>query len=173
MGDMTRNYNLAVKPQTESAMVNSGSFGNSGLAQMQGEQQRQLAQELGRTATNMRFSDYQNRSNLAENDLNRRQAFNLGLGGLQLGNRQADINQTQVGANLMQQGNAGTLGQGQGIYNLGVTAQQAPWQSYQNFGNVAQPYTGFGSNTSTQTGSPAAGFLGGAIGGSQLYNIFK
>ena len=44
LGDITRNYNLAVKPQTETAMANSGSFGNSGLMQLQGEQQRQLAQ---------------------------------------------------------------------------------------------------------------------------------
>ena len=57
MGDITRNYNLAVKPQTESSMVNSGSFGNSGLQQLQGEQQRQLGQTLANTSNNMRMQD--------------------------------------------------------------------------------------------------------------------
>lgn len=47
------NYNMAIKPQTEAAMVGSGSFGNSGIQQMQGQQQNQLQQNLGNVATNM------------------------------------------------------------------------------------------------------------------------
>lgn len=81
LGDITRNYNTAVKPQTESAMVGSGSFGNSGLQQMQGEQQRNLAQQLGNTAGNMRMQDY-----------NQQQNMYLGQGNLDLGNRTADQN---------------------------------------------------------------------------------
>jgi hypothetical protein len=42
----------------------------------------------------------------------------------------------------------------------------------QNFGNVSQPYTGFGSSSQNQSGSAGAGFLGGALAGSQAYNIF-
>lgn len=71
LGDMTRNYNLAVKPQTESAMVGSGSFGNSGLAQMQGEQQRNLMQEMGRTANDMRMGAYNQAAGLTENQMQR------------------------------------------------------------------------------------------------------
>ena len=58
MGDITRNYNNVQKPAMESAMANSGSFGNAGLGQMQGEQQRQLAQTMGNTANQMRGDDY-------------------------------------------------------------------------------------------------------------------
>lgn len=50
---VVRNYNLGAKPQMESAMVRSGSFGNSGLQQMQGEQQRALGENLGNVATSM------------------------------------------------------------------------------------------------------------------------
>ncbi len=59
-GDVLRNYELQTKPALESAMVRSGSFGNSGLQQMQGESQRQLANELGRVSTNLRGTDYAN-----------------------------------------------------------------------------------------------------------------
>lgn len=50
---VARNYNLLTKPQTESAMVRSGSFGNSGLQQMQQEQQRQATEQMGNVATQM------------------------------------------------------------------------------------------------------------------------
>jgi hypothetical protein len=123
--------------------------------------------------TGMYYGDYNNAMNRQLQKYGQDQGYNLGMGNLQLGNRNADMNQMQLGANLFQQGNAGTLGQGQGMYNLGLTSQQAPWQAYQNFGNVAQPYTGFGSTTGTSADSPAAGFMGGAVGASQLYNIYK
>ena len=55
MGDITRNYNLAVKPQTASMKAGSGSFGNSGLQQLETERQRQLADTLGKTAGGMRM----------------------------------------------------------------------------------------------------------------------
>ena len=50
---VARNYNLFTKPQTETAMANSGSFGNSGLLQMQQEQQRQATEQMGNVATQM------------------------------------------------------------------------------------------------------------------------
>ncbi len=112
------------------------------------------------------------------------QQYNLGLGSLALGNKNSDqgfytqqrgqdLQQVGLGASLFGQGNQWMLNQGQGIYNLGLTGQQAPWQSMQNFGNVSQPYTGFGSSSQNQSGSAGAGFLGGALAGSQAYNIFS
>jgi hypothetical protein len=133
-------------------------------------------------------------ANMYLNGYGQDQNYNLGLGNLALGNKNADQNfmlgnknsdqgfytqqrgqdlqQVGLGASLFGQGNQGMLNQGQGIYNLGLTGQQAPWQSMQNFGSVSQPYTGFGSSSQNQSGSAGAGFLGGALAGSQAYNIF-
>lgn len=59
-GDVIRNYNLIAKPAADAAGVRSGSFGNSGLAQMQGEQERNLVGELGRISSSMRGQNYAN-----------------------------------------------------------------------------------------------------------------
>ena len=57
-------YNLTAKPQMESAMVGSGSFGNSGLQQMQQQSQSQLQQNLGNVASEMYGNAYNtNQSN--------------------------------------------------------------------------------------------------------------
>ena len=55
---VAQNYNTMIKPQTESAMVNSGSFGNAGLMQMQGLQQQAAADKMGDIATSMYGSAY-------------------------------------------------------------------------------------------------------------------
>jgi hypothetical protein len=62
-GDVIRNYNDVAKPALESAMVRSGSFGNSGLQQMQGAQQQQLQDSLGNISTQIRGTDYANERN--------------------------------------------------------------------------------------------------------------
>jgi hypothetical protein len=57
-GDTTRAYNLTAQPAFNSAMVNSGSFGNSGVDQMNQEGQRQLQTSLGRQANDMRSNNF-------------------------------------------------------------------------------------------------------------------
>jgi len=112
------------------------------------------------------------------------QNYALGMGNLGLGyqnslqnfytaQRGQDMQGLQLGANLFQQGNTGMQQQGQGLYNLGLTQQQAPWNVVGNYTNTVSPFTGFG-NTSTNTpGNALAGGLGGALVGAQLYNIFN
>ena len=111
-------------------------------------------------------------------------SFALGQGNLQLQNksldqgfytqqRGQDLQQVGLGASIFGQGNQGMLSQGQGIYNLGLTEQQAPGQALQGFNNAAGPFTGTGTTSSNQSGSGGAGFLGGALAGSQAYNIFS
>lgn len=51
-------FNNTTKPQTEAAMRNSGSFGNSGLLQMQQNQQKQAGQQMSDIATNMYGNAY-------------------------------------------------------------------------------------------------------------------
>jgi hypothetical protein len=73
----------------------------------------------------------------------------------------------------MNQGNQGYLSQGQGMFNLGSTYQNAPWQTIGSFGNTLSPW---GNQTGTTTGSgggnPWASALGGALGGAQLGSMF-
>jgi hypothetical protein len=167
--NLTRN----IMPQIASGAQQVGGFGGSRQGVVEANALNDANKQAANALTGMYYGDYNNAMNRQLQKYGQDQGYNLGMGNLQLGNRNADMNQMQLGANLFQQGNAGTLGQGQGMYNLGLTSQQAPWQAYQNFGNVAQPYTGFGSTTGTSADSPAAGFMGGAVGASQLYNIYK
>ena len=88
-------------------------------------------------------------------------------------NRQLDQSGVRLGADLVSAANQGYLGQGQGLYNLGLTAQNGAWSPYTGFNNASSPYTGFGSTTTSQNGSAGAGFLGGAIAGGQLYSLFN
>lgn len=112
------------------------------------------------------------------------QNYALGMGNLGLGyqnslqnfytnQRGQDLQATQLGANLFQQGNTGMQQQGQGLYNLGLTQQQAPWNVVGNYTNTVSPFTGFGNTTNSTPGNAGAGALGGALIGAQLYNIFN
>lgn len=112
------------------------------------------------------------------------QNFALGMGNLGLGyqnslqnfytaQRGQDMQGVQLGANLFQQGNTGMQQQGQGLYNLGLTQQQAPWSVVGNYTNTVSPFTGFGNTTNSTPGNAGAGALGGALVGAQLYNIFN
>jgi hypothetical protein len=81
-GDMTRSFNNSVVPQLDRLAQQSGSFGNSGVQQMQGEAYRNLGEGIGNMSSAMRFQDYTTQQGLAEADLNRGQQnnqFNAGL----------------------------------------------------------------------------------------------
>ena len=169
MGDMTRNYNLAVKPQTEAAMVNSGSFGNSGVMEMQGEQQRQLAQEMGRTASNMRFADYQQQAGMYTDERNRQMQA--------VSNAPSFANVDYTDLQAMQQAGNAMQGQNQSErtanYNQYLDAREWPFRtlgaqaSAMGTGNVSaatyqqQPQANTGAN-----------MMGGALAGAQIGSQF-
>jgi hypothetical protein len=163
-GDLARNYNLAVKPQTESAMISSGSFGNSGLQQIQGEQQRNLAQEMGRTASNMRFADYQNQSQMYNSERDRQMAAVNAAPNL------ANADYTDLQA--MQQAGNSLQGQQQGertaAYNQYLDAREWPFKTLDA---QARGISGGGIGSSSyqqQAPNTAANALGGALAGYQL-----
>jgi hypothetical protein len=151
LGDTTRAYNMTTAPAYTSAMVRSGSFGNSGVDQMQGEAQRQLQTSLGRQANDMRSNNYQFDQN-----------FDRGVYNDQFGQNQQTI---ATGMNLMNfqnQNNQQNLG-------FGTQIQNTPLNYYQGFANTANGL-GQGYGTSTGTGSTSGGTspLTSAIGGAQL-----
>lgn len=80
--NVVQNFNNMTKPQTEAAMVGSGSFGNSGLQQTLQNQQVAAGKQLGDIASQMYGADYNNSQQLAESGLNRNlqaQQFNSGI----------------------------------------------------------------------------------------------
>jgi hypothetical protein len=156
-GDTVRNYNLTTQPAFNSAMVRSGSFGNSGIDQMNQESQRQLQTSLGRQANDMRYQDYWNDQNL------NRQIYNDSWGqgqqsfqnGMQLLGYQNQANQQNLG--------------------FGTQIQNTPMNYWSTFSNGANGIgNGFGTSNSTMSaqGSPMMGALGGAQLGAQFGRSF-
>lgn len=85
-------------------------------------------------------------------------------------NRGQDLQQLGLGASLYNQGNQGYINQGQGVYGIGSTQQQAPFNVFNNANQSISPYSGFGSS-STSSGSQGGGLngiVGGAFAGAQI-----
>ncbi len=153
LGDTTRAYNMTTAPAYTSAMVRSGSFGNSGVQQMQDESARQLQTSLGRQANDMRSNNYQFDQNFDRGVYN--DTFN-----------QNQINyQNGIGAiDALNNSNTQNLG-------FGTQQQNAPMGYYQGFAGTASQLGGMGGSstgTTSANGSPLMGALGGAQLGSQF-----
>lgn len=158
--DTVRNYNSVTKPQTESAMARSGSFGNSGLQQMQQNQQYDLQRNLGNQANNLRAGDYNNQQGMYKWD----QEFNRGL-------FNDAFSQNQQGLqNFMGLLSTGNQFNQQDLTNSG-NIQNAPLNYFGQFNNMANSIAGQGgtqTGSQNQPGSP----LMGALGGWQLGGAF-
>ena len=150
MGDITRNYNLAVKPQTASLKAGSGSFGNSGLQQLETERQRQLADTLGKTAGGMRMQDYGNQQNMYQWD----QGFNNNIFQQGVQNNQQNL------SNYM-----GLLNQGNQFNQQDISNSTSMYNTPLNYGLGGLG----GTQSQTNPGSP----LTGALGGWQLGSAFN
>lgn len=165
LGDMTRNYNMAVKPQTEAAMVNSGSFGNSGLQQMQQEQQRQLADSMGKTASNMRFADYQQQANLYDNERNR-QMQAVGQAPTFANVDYTDLQAMQQSGNALQQQQQSER---TGAYNQYLDAREWPFRTLgAQASAMGAGSVGAATYQQQPTGNSGANLLGGALAGAQI-----
>lgn len=169
LGDMTRNYNNVVKPQTESAMVGSGSFGNSGLQQMQQEQQRSLQDNMGKTASNMRFADYQNQSDMYNKERDRQMSATMGAPNF------ANVDYTDLQA-MQQAGNA-LQSQNQGertaAYNQYLDAREWPFKTVgaqaSAMGSGGVGAATYNQEQPNQTANTMGGLLAGAQIGSQIF----
>ncbi len=127
--DVIRKYNLATRPAEDQRMAASGSFGNTGLQQMQGESQRNLAGELGRVSSNMRMQDYGLQANLGEGQAGR----SLQASGQNAANQQ-NTNQFNAGLQSSDLGrNTSAYGQ-QSQFNAGQGNQARQFDSSMGFG---------------------------------------
>lgn len=155
-------------------------LGLGGLANQQQQTANQYALGQGNLALGNKQADqgYNLGMTQAQNQ------YNLGMGNLGLGQMQAnqnfytaqrgqDLQQAGLGANLIQSGNSGLAQGGQGLYNLGLTQQQAPLQALQSYAQLLAPFTGLNNSRSDVTpgASTVGSALGGALTAAQLWNL--
>lgn len=137
---VTDAYNNVQRPQQTSAMVNSGSFGNSGLQQAQQYQDSQLQQNLGNIASTMYGNAY-----------NTNQANKLSA----LGMAQSYGNQAYTDASQLL--NAGTT-----AYNQAQDTADFNYQQYQNQQNYPlQQISAIGGGLNNMSGSTTTQSGGG------------
>jgi hypothetical protein len=161
--NITNAYTMGTAPQMASRQAASGSFGNSGLDQLQGEQQRQFAQTLGNTDAQMQMQDYQNQGNMYQWD----QGFNANQYQQGITNNRNNL-QDYMGL-LSTANNFGN----QDINNAN-TIYNTPMNYAQGFGNQANSIgNGYGTTTGSTSyqQSPVMGALGGwQLGGAVAKN---
>ena len=159
--DLVRSYNTAIKPAMESSMARSGSFGNTGLQEMQGQQQMQLSDALGNISNQARMQDYGNQQNMYRWD----QGFNRDLYNDAFGQ---NMQNTQLGLSMMgnlQQANQNDIGNATNIHNQ-------PANNWSLFSNAANSMgQGYGTNTSSMSGGGSSPFTS-ALGGAQIGSAF-
>lgn len=159
-GDLTRQWNNVQKPQWDTAMGQSGSFGNSGVMQAGAQGMNTLQQNMGRIGSDMRFNAY--------NTERANQQAALSMAPTYAANDYNDINQ-------MQQAGAGIQGQNQKQLDSGyqqfLEARNYPQTQLDIMGNALGRSYGQ-TSTSTQPGpSTASQLAGGALTGAALYNL--
>jgi hypothetical protein len=147
-GDVTRNYNNVQRPRQDQMAARSGSFGNSGVALSNAEDDRNLQQTLGNISVQMRGQDYSNERN--------RQ---LQAAGLAPGAAQAGYNDSQQ---LYNAGTAANLPQQQ---NMDFQFQQYTDQQNDPYRRLTATGAPFGANLGSVTTSPAGSRAGGMLGG--------
>ena len=158
MGDMASNYNMLQKSQQESAMVGSGSFGNSGLQQLQQKGLYDQQQAMGNTANNMRAQDYNNQQSMYQWD----QGFNKSIYDTTFNQNQQNVQTTMGLLGAMN-------GYGQQDIANSTNIQNTPMNYFNSFSGAANSIgSGGGSSNQSMPGNPTAGFLGGAMLGNQF-----
>lgn len=121
-GDITRNFQNTINPQLDRMARASGSFGNSGVEQARQEAERTMAQQIGRTTSDMRMADYNMQAQLGEGDLGRRTSASLTDAARNLG-ASKDMQSFNIGTDLARQ--QANLGYRAGDLNRGISGYEA------------------------------------------------
>ena len=195
-GDVVRNWNNVQKPQWDTAMQRSGSFGNSGIAQANQMAQSDMQRNLGQISSGMRFQDYTQQQQLGESAANRAlQAgqFNATMGENYAGRQDSMYNQGQGRAlsaigmapafaqqdynDIAQLQSAGAAYQGQNqkvldnAYAQFLDSRQYPQQQLDVLGQALGRSYGQTNTQTTPGTSTGASIVGGLATGAGLYNM--
>jgi hypothetical protein len=153
-GDLARNYNLVNKPAWDKAMQQSGSFGNTGVAEMAQNDRNDLMKNMGRIGSDMRMNAYGQQASLNESQVGRQFSAgnqlqqNLYGAGNQFSQNQFGAGQDYAG----RQDSIGNFERGQQASAM-VMAPQFANQDYvdaNNLMNVAGQSQGFDQNWQNQ-----------------------
>lgn len=168
------------------ANLRSGNYQNDVTNSLQ-QQQLNNSYNLGLGGLGVQYG------NLALGNKNADQNYALGQGQIGLGyyngansaqnnqnnfytaQRGQDLQSIALGSSLYGQGVNGNLGLGQGMYNTGNTAYQAPQNALNNYANTLNQFSGLGGSSTTtgqNASNPLGGAIGGALAGSQLGNLW-
>ncbi len=195
-GDVVRNWNNVSRPSWDTAMGQSGSFGNANIMSAAQNAQSDMQRNLGRISSDMRMGAYNQAAGLRESGLNRQlgaQQFNAGMGEQFAGRSDA-----MYGANQNRMLNAYSMAptfaandylDANALLNVGNQQQgfdQARQNQMQNWWDQSRNYAGqqldaYGQrlgmmqpgNTQTQTTpnpSTVSQVVGGALTGAGLLN---
>lgn len=159
--NVVKNYQLATAPQRANQMASSGSFGNSGVQQMQLEDQRQLQGSLGNIASSMYGQNYANERG------NQMQA--LGMAPQYANQDYTDAAQLMGAGNILQNDQQGRLDQD---YQNWQEARDYPKQqlAIMNGGFGAQ--NGQTTSGTTPRGSALGSAAGGALAGYSMFGPY-
>ena len=142
MGDISRNYQDAIAPQTDANFARAGAFGGSAWQQANERNQRGLGEALGNTSSAMRSGNYQNERQ------NQMQAY-----GLLPSVSQSGMGVAQNMYNMGAQGQAQNQAQLSAAQQAFIEQQQAPVNQLGILGNAVGVGMG-GAGQSTTGASP-------------------
>jgi hypothetical protein len=162
-------------------------MGQLGLGYQNSNNQFSLGQQQNQNQATANQNQFQlGQGSLQNQRYGMDQNYGLGLGQLGLNSQTAnqnfystqrgqDLQQLSLGAQLAGQGNNGLANQGQQLYNIGQTQQNAPWLNLQNYGNALAPFSGLNqsNNTTTPGGSTLGNIAGGALTAAQLWKLLS
>ena len=169
--DLVRNYNTTTQPAFNAAMINSGSFGNSAINELNRNAGNQLQTNLGDLASKFRYNDYSNQAQMFQNQQNFNEGqrqFDLGFGRNVYNDAYSqNMNNLQTGIGLL-----GTLGGYNATdINNSTTQQNTPLNYWQQFSQGANSLgQGYGTSTGTGTQGTTSNPFVSAAGGAQLGN---
>ncbi len=157
-GDLVNSWNNVQKPQWDTAMQRSGSFGNSGVMQANAMAQDSLQKNLGQIGQNMRYNNY---------------ATERGYQQQALGMAPTFAQQDYTDISKLQDAGAAYQGQNQKLLDNGyaqfLESRQYPQQQVDAFGGALSRIGGNTQTTTTPGTSTGAQVVGGLLTGSALY----
>lgn len=163
LGDVAKTYNQTVAPTMAATAYKSGSFGNAGQAEMEAASRDQLQRNMGRISGDMRMQDYGRQQDMWQQERNRMmQGLSMAPSIYGLGYAPSQYLQG-IGGAMQAQGQKYL----DADYSQFQQAQQWPFKTYDA---MLAPFStrAVGSST-TESSSPWAAALGGAMIGQRLW----
>ena len=153
-------YNRNTAPRIAQTMASTGGYGGSRMGVLEANVNRDRENSLNSAITNMLGNNWQADQNRYVSSRDN--------------NRQLDLQQQQIGANLYGQAMGGMAGMNSGAYGVGQQEQDAAWRPIQNATGTYSPFSGLGQTTTQTQNRDRSGdwqqALGAIMGGLNLYN---